>query len=88
MSKSKSSSQIQHFKKRMYERHGLVIGKNEYNKILNNVKSGDAEFVEKQSLRVSKYIVEYNGIKLIVIYDKQRKTLVTVLPNNENISYS
>lgn len=41
-------------------------------------------FVEKQSLRLSVWDVEYDGQIVRVVYDKTRKLVVTALPREAN----
>lgn len=82
--KNKAKSQKKHAKRRFYERFGLLIEENDLNHIRNKIQEGDGELVEKQSNRVSKWRVPFKDSIFTVIYDKMRKTIVTVLPNEEN----
>jgi hypothetical protein len=80
MTKKKKVSQREHFKKRMLERFNIDISRKRYDELVSMIKSKDAVLLERQSLRVSKYKITIDSKDYIVIYDKQRKTLVTVLP--------
>ena len=77
---SKSKRQKKHFKFRCLQRHGLVITNQQYTKLIENIQIGNAEFIEKQSNRVSVFRVKIDEKNFRVIYDKQRKTLVSALP--------
>lgn len=41
---------------------------------------GKARFVDRQSNRVTRWVVEDEGREFPVVYDSRRKTIVTVLP--------
>lgn len=77
---SKNKCQKTHFKRRLKQRYGLNIGKEGIKKIIDMIKNGNAEFVEKQSNRISIFNVEYEEEKIRVVYDKNRKNLVSALP--------
>lgn len=49
-------------------------------KAVNDIREGNAIVLEKQSNRVTVYLIEQEGEKLPVCYDKMRKTICTVLP--------
>lgn len=73
----KEQSQQIHFKKRLKQRTGLEINRDG---IENLVKQCQTTIpVYKQSIRVYIHKVNFNGTELFVAYDKQRKTLITVL---------
>lgn len=80
MTKKKKASQEEHFKRRMRERFGISISRKRYDELVGLIKSNKATLLEKQSLRVNKYKITIDSKDYIVIYDKNRKTLVTVLP--------
>lgn len=85
MAKKKKESELEHFQKRMIERFGISISKDRCKKIVQEIQQGKHQFLKKQSLRVKKYLVNIDENLIEVIYDKNRKMLVTALPNkNEN----
>ena len=85
MAKKKKDSELEHFQKRMLERFGISISKNTCKEIVREIQLGKHQLLEKQSLRVKKYLVNIDENLIEVIYDKNRKMLVTALPNkNEN----
>lgn len=88
MSEKKKTTQRKHFQKRMLERFGITISKDRCQQIIQGIQSCKYQLLEVQSLRVKKYLVDIDGINVEVIYDKQRKMLVTALPKNEDYTTS
>ena len=76
---SKRKGQIRHFKQRCLNRFGTSISSKSIDKIIEEIRGGRAKLIRRRSLRVATYEVEYNDQKIKVVYDKQRKTLVTAL---------
>jgi len=79
---SKKICQTIHFQKRSLQRFGVVLGKAERKAIIDDIQGSNyfCIFIERQSNTRSKYLVKLDGVKpMIVIYDKTRKNLVTVL---------
>ena len=76
---SKAKAQRNHAKKRSVERFGAAIGDTGLAKIVAQIQNGQAKFVERQSLRISVWEIDYHGQRCNVVYDKQRKTIVTFL---------
>lgn len=82
MKKTKSKSQYQHAQKRFKERFGITFGHKMRNDIINIIKNGKAELIEKQSLRVSIWAVEYENTHFKIVYDNKRHNIATVLPKD------
>lgn len=79
--KSKAACQKKHAKRRAADRFGLKLHDHEYVGMVKQIQEGrDLVFLEKQSNRVSFFALKKDGLWLPVIYDKERKTIVTVLP--------
>jgi len=80
-----------HFKKRVQERCGIWISSKTINMIIGQIKKDKLKTVEKQSDAQRKVLIplknlnpEYTGEEcVILVYDKRRQMLVTVL-NVEN----
>lgn len=66
--------------KKTRQRFGIEANKTDLDNIIEQIESGRAIFIEKQSNRVSAFLVELKDIKMAVIYDKQRNMVVTCLP--------
>ncbi len=80
---SKGRAQKYHAKRRFRERLGCDWSSGRIQSLKYKIIFGKGEFIEAQSNRLSVWRVEGPGKKLIdVIYDKDRKTIVTVLPEN------
>lgn len=75
----KSTDQKWHAKHRMARRFGIHITDAQYADLVYQITSGKAWFIERQSNRVSKFWVFLEGKQIPVVYDKMRKTIVTVL---------
>jgi len=69
-----------HFKKRVRERYNLELSKNDLEKIISLIKEGNAIFIERISWTRQKYLVEFRGQKLCLVYSSTQENLVTALP--------
>lgn len=81
---SKARSQELHARQRFRERHGLEVSRADLDRIGALIRSGKSTVVERQSNRVVVHDVEYEGRTRRVVYDRHRKTIVTVLPHDED----
>lgn len=94
MPKSKTKTLEYHTSKRLKERYGLNYSQLFFDSAMNQIRNGKAKFILRQSLRVTIWDVVYDvrekdiynseiakqGQQTIrVVYDKTRKTLITVL---------
>tara|TARA_Y100000034_G_scaffold91156_1_gene109940 strand:+ start:1008 stop:1268 length:261 start_codon:yes stop_codon:yes gene_type:complete len=78
---SKTKAQRIHAKKRFVERYGLDFTRHVRREFCRRIqKQEKARFIERQSTRVSVWDVEYEEKIYRVVYDKIRKSIVTVLP--------
>jgi hypothetical protein len=75
----KKSNQKIHFKKRYLERTGQTCNNTIMKEILEKINNHDLELVDKQSRRVLifKYLVDEK--EYVVIFDKIRNSLVTII---------
>jgi catabolite regulation protein CreA len=85
--RDKKYDQRIHFKKRVKQRYDLEINRFVYQQLVDQIQDGQAEFIQKQSNRISVFWVMYDDIRIRVIYDKSRKTLVTALPPDGEIEW-
>jgi len=81
--RSKASAQRMHAKRRAYERYGVSLNRTVYHQLVQKIIHQDAQFLKRQSLRVTLHRVEHDGIEYTVAYDKLRKTIITCLPRKE-----
>lgn len=77
---SKDKTQKRHALRRIAERFGVAAPRGEYERLLQDIRAGRAEFMEKQSKRVSVFRTDISGKPARVWYDKDRHTVVTVFP--------
>lgn len=77
---SKKANQLMHAKRRLLERHRIVLTRPLRQRILNDIRGGAAEFLGRQSRRVTAWEVEIEGRKVKVLYDSVRHGLITFLP--------
>lgn len=80
---SKATQQRSHFKRRVFERYSLTINDGEYDFLVSRIRKNDktvVKFLTKQSNRVSVHLLMYKDHEIVVVYDKERKSLVTALP--------
>lgn len=75
----KAKTQKRHCKTRLLQRFGEVLTEDVYQDFIYQIQTGRAEFIERQSVRVSKFWVDLKGQRIPVVYDRHRKTIVTVL---------
>jgi hypothetical protein len=76
---SKKRAQQRHARQRALARTGLNIGPCQQDEIVTMIRNGEAEFVRKESNRVTVFDVNYENTTLRVVYDKQRKSLATIM---------
>lgn len=75
----KAKTQKRHCKTRLLQRFGEVLTQEVYEDFILQIQTGRAIFIERQSVRVSKFWVDLKGQQIPVVYDRHRKTIVTVL---------
>lgn len=76
----KRKSQKVHAKRRFIQRFGLFLSDQQYEQIVRDIQSQKAQFIEKQSNRVTLWRVIVEDNEVVVVYDKERKSISTVLP--------
>lgn len=77
---TKAKAQVRHARQRFAERHQLDVSARELGLMVKMIQSGQGTFVRRTSLRASVWDIEFEGRTRRVVYDKHRKTIVTVLP--------
>ena len=81
MKKNKAQAQRIHAKKRALERYDLDLNREKLEEIVKRIQSGvGIRMVLRQSLRISHYEMTVQEKLVRVVYDRQRKTVVTFLP--------
>jgi len=72
-----------HAARRAWEREGFDFHHDRQLQAVRQIQAGEAEHYETQSNRVSLWWVTIDGHRLKVVYDKYRKTIVSVLPRED-----
>jgi hypothetical protein len=78
--KNKTRCQQIHFRRRCTERLGFVPSKRELEELINKIQSNKSQFIERQSHRITVWRDNFKDIDIILIYDKIRKQIITVMP--------
>lgn len=77
----KGDAQRDHCKRRFKERYGIEFNRHLRREFVQLIQHNQCHFVEKQSNRVSVWDLIHEGNVFRVVYDKQRKNIVTVFPD-------
>lgn len=70
----------EHVRRRAEERFGLLLTTDEIDGLAKAVQNQTAQFYDRQSINVTRWIVPLRGKDIAVCYDKKRKAVRTVLP--------
>lgn len=73
---SKKKAVKKHFYKRSLERVGVLLNEKE---LVRKIQNQELEFIERQSNRKTVYRLEYLGKFYRIVYDKDRKQIITIL---------
>ncbi|MBR1777516.1 MAG: hypothetical protein IJ752_02885 [Alphaproteobacteria bacterium] len=76
---SKRKNSIKHFRRRSEERIGVRL---DPILIARKIRSGKLNFLRRMSLRVTLWEYEFQNQLYVVVYDKIRKTAVTIYPKS------
>ena len=79
---NKSKSQIRHARMRALERFDVVLNDKDYEDLCRQIRKGLSKPVFKQSNRVSIHEVTFQGKIMVAVYDKERKTIASFLPDS------
>jgi len=71
---------IKHAKLRAAQRYDITLSRRKHDEVVRQIQEGLATLVEKQSLRVTVWLVKIEEINVPVCYDKKRKCIITCLP--------
>jgi len=74
----KRDAQRAHARRRARERLGIDLKPHVESDIIRRIEEGEAKLARKQSLRVHVYFLEVEGQEVAVVYDRARKTVVTL----------
>lgn len=83
---NKRRAQYHHAQQRALERYGIALRQSDLDAIVRLIIKGESQLVERQSLRVSVHDVSWDGQTIRVVYDKQRRSIATVLSDGMGVS--
>lgn len=81
MGSSKAKGLRRHAKRRAYERYGIVIGNSRLEKVVKAIQRNKGKFIQRYSNRVTEWEVTLEEEVCRVLYDKERKQIITFLPS-------
>lgn len=77
---SKKKANKMHFRRRSLERVGAIVDES---KIVRMIQTQQLEFVYRHSNNRTVYRYEFMDKFYRVVYDKERKQIITIYPENE-----
>lgn len=77
---SKKKHQAFHARSSFSDRYGIVLTDELHARFVKDIQTGKAFFMFRQSHRVSVFKISHEGRKIPVVYDGDRKQIVTALP--------
>ncbi|RZL04005.1 MAG: hypothetical protein EOP36_02390 [Rubrivivax sp.] len=69
-----------HTKRRLAERYGLEVSSDDLFKMAKALAHGQATLIAKQSRGVDHWLLDYQGLQLRLVFDRQRRSIITALP--------
>ena len=79
----KGKSERFHARRRFGERMGVTLTRKMHHDLVQRIREGKATFVERQSNRITLWRMNVKGESCVVVYDKARGNIVTVLDEEE-----
>jgi hypothetical protein len=81
---NKVRAQRVHAKRRAHARYGLTLNRRDLRAIVDQIQRGRARLIERQSNRLTLWIVTLRGQRTRVVYDAHRHSVVTFLPPTDD----
>lgn len=75
----KKLNQARHARQRAEQRFNLIVNHAEMKVVVKDIQNGQAIFVDRQSCRVTRWVVRVKGVKVVAVYDSKRKSVATFL---------
>lgn len=76
---------LRHVRRKFRLRWGIDLTDELHRRLVQDIQNGVGRLVEKQSNRVSVWELSWEGEEMLVVYDRTRMMLVTVLPKGADI---
>ena len=83
---TKTQAETAHAKRRAAERLGINLNKKARRTLIHAIQHGELHFVRRQSLRKSIFRCIINEQPVDLVYDRQRKRIITFLYPEEEIT--
>src|SRR5689334_7388305 len=77
---TKKYAQIKHATQRALERYGIELTQHKRETMIKMIQTGNATLVRKQSHRVSIFSLIFEEKEVVIVYDKERKSIASFLP--------
>lgn len=75
----KKKTLMKHFRKRLLERYGIQIRKDELEYLLSSIKKNGTQYIASQSNNKTLHKLNLRGVDFYAIYSKRHNMFVTVL---------
>jgi hypothetical protein len=82
---SKLHNERRHAKIRAAQRYGLTLNRHQYRAIVDKIRGAKAQFLGRESARLTHWAVEWEGRTLHAVYDSKRHAIVTFLPPGSEV---
>ena len=69
-----------HTRLRLAERYGLDVSSADVFQMAKRIAHGQATLVTRQSRHVAHWQLDYQGQSLLLVFDRQRRSIITALP--------
>jgi hypothetical protein len=80
---SKAKAQKAHARRRAVERFGVLLTSEAEREIVEKIRAGRATFIRRESNRISLFGVIFVGQETVVVYDRLRGTVVTLMHRDQ-----
>lgn len=70
-----------HTKRRLAERYGLEVSSDEIFQMAKSIAHGHGTLIAHQSRHVDHWQLVYQGQPLRLVFDRQRRSIITALPS-------
>jgi hypothetical protein len=70
---------VTHFQQRVLERFGLKLTKHDIRFIVKTIQQQEGDFVKRLTNRKTKWKIEYQGVKFVVVYNNKRHIPITAV---------
>lgn len=77
---TKAESCKRHFKKRMLQRFGIEVTQKVIDDIRHQMRVEKDSRLPRQTLTKSRFLINYEGKEMVVIYSKKHHTFITAIP--------